>query len=149
MKIKRREKSPIVCPVWQVTRSSPTTNRKGELRNKNNTINKIINIKPHPIYLSRFLVYWLLYNITPQSHNLYEKDLFTTLVLRDLSCSHEPTRSWSNSTDLPARSPTLQICPLVVQHAWTPTMNLPAHSSLKCEHGTYEPPRSYPHTRVQ
>jgi len=28
-------------------------------------------------------------------------------------------------------------------------MNLPAHSSLKCEHGTYEPTRSYPHTRVQ
>ena len=49
----------------------------------------------------------------------------------------------------PRRSPTLRTCPLVVQHAWTPTMNLPAHSSLKCEHGTYEPPRSYPHTRVQ
>jgi len=28
-------------------------------------------------------------------------------------------------------------------------MNLPAHSSLKCDHGTYEPTRSYPHTRVQ
>ena len=66
-----------------------------------------------------------------------------------LSCSHEPTRSWSNSTDLPARSPTLRTCPLVVQHAWTPTMNFPAYSSLKCEHRTYEPPLSYPHTRVQ
>ena len=49
----------------------------------------------------------------------------------------------------PARSPTLRTCPLVVQHVWTPTMNLHAHSSLKCEHGTYEPSRSYPHTRVQ
>jgi len=28
-------------------------------------------------------------------------------------------------------------------------MNLPAYSSLKCEHGTYEPTRSYPHIRVQ
>jgi len=28
-------------------------------------------------------------------------------------------------------------------------MNLPAHSSLKCELGTYKPTRSYPHTRVQ
>jgi len=28
-------------------------------------------------------------------------------------------------------------------------MNLLAHSSLKCEHETDEPPRSYPHTRVQ
>jgi len=64
-------------------------------------------------------------------------------------CFHEPTRSWSNSMDLLARSSTLRTYPLVFQHAWTPTMNLPAHSSLKCEHGTYEPPRSYPHTRVQ
>jgi len=66
-----------------------------------------------------------------------------------LSCFHELTCSWSNSTDLPARSPTLRIYQLVVQHAWTPTLNLPAHSSLKCEHRTYEPPRSYPHIRVQ
>ena len=28
-------------------------------------------------------------------------------------------------------------------------MNLPVHSSLKCEHETYEPPCLYPHTRVQ
>ena len=28
-------------------------------------------------------------------------------------------------------------------------MNLPAHSSLRCELGTYEPTHSYPHTRVQ
>ncbi|QCE03701.1 hypothetical protein DEO72_LG8g1726 [Vigna unguiculata] len=38
------------------------------------------------------------------------------------------------STNLPARSLTLRTSPTA--------------TSLKCEHGTYEPPRSYPHTRV-
>jgi len=37
------------------------------------------------------------------------------------------------SMNLPARNPTLRTS-LVV--------------ALKCEHGTYEPPRSYPHTRA-
>jgi len=45
--------------------------------------------------------------------------------------------------------PTLQTSLFVIQHAWKPTMNLPAQSSLKCEHETYEPLCSYPHTRVQ
>jgi len=47
--------------------------------------------------------------------------------------------SMSNSTNLTTRSPTRMI------HLAT---NLPARNTLKCEHGTYEPPRLYPHTRV-
>ena len=93
------------APAWQVTRSSPNTNIKGELRKKNNTINKIIKINPHPIYLSQFLLYWLLDNITPQSHNLYEKDPFTTLVLRD----------YHASTNLPACGPALRTSAPIVQ----------------------------------
>ena len=62
MKIKHREKSPIVCPalslcIGVIITKHKHTNRKDELRKKNNTNNKIINIKPHPIYLSQFLVY--------------------------------------------------------------------------------------------
>jgi len=124
MNIKHREKSPIICPtlslcigvltwihIWShvtshvIIAKHKHTNKKGELRKKNNTNNKIINIKPHPIYLIQFLVYWLLYNITPQSHNLYEKDPFTTLVLRD----------YHASTSLPARGPTLRTSPSIVQ----------------------------------
>ena len=41
----------------------------------------------------------------PKSHNLYEKDPFTTLVLRD----------YHASTNLPARSPTLRTSLPVVQ----------------------------------
>jgi len=41
--------------------------------------------------------------------------------------------------DLPACSPTH-----VVQQLRTSTLV----ATLKCEHGTYEPPRSYPHTRA-
>jgi len=41
--------------------------------------------------------------------------------------------------DLPAHSPTH-----VIDHLRTS----PLTTSLKCDHKTYEPPRSYPHTRV-
>jgi len=34
-------------------------------------------------------------------------------------CFHEPVCSWSNSTNLLARSPTLQTSPSVVQHMWS------------------------------
>jgi len=63
-----------------------------------------------------------------------------------LSCFHKPTSSWSNSTDLPARSLSILTYPLVVQHAWTPAMNLAAHNNLKCEHEIYDrPPLVSPH----
>ena len=52
---------------------------------------------------------------------------------------YEPPRSQSNSTDLPARSLTHVIHQLRTSSLAT---------SLKFEHGTYEPPRSYPHTRI-
>jgi len=69
--------------------------------------------------------------------------------LRDSIHFHEPARSWSNSTNLIVCSPTQRTFPLVVQHVWSYlVMNLFVHNNLKCVHETYEPPRSYPHTRV-
>ena len=52
---------------------------------------------------------------------------------------YEPPRSQSNSTDLPIRSPT---------HVIHQLRTSPLATSLKCEHETYEPPCSYPHTRA-
>ena len=64
-------------------------------------------------------------------------------------CFHEPARSWSNSTNLPARSPTLRTYSPVVQHTWS-TGYVPPHtqhlSSVSTEHTNL--PCSYPHTRV-
>ena len=64
-------------------------------------------------------------------------------------CFHKPTLSWSNSTNLPARSPTLRTSPSVVQHTWSTNYDSPRSQHLLCvstEHTNL--PRSYPHTRV-
>jgi len=68
---------------------------------------------------------------------------------QDISCFHELACLWSTFTNLPSRSSTLKPSPPVVQHTWSiqlQTSSLVA--ALKCEHKTYEPPRSYPHTRA-
>jgi len=64
-----------------------------------------MRINPYPIYLSQFLVHWLHYNIPLQSHNLYEKDPFTTLILRN----------YHASTNLPACGSILRTSSTVVQ----------------------------------
>jgi len=76
--------------------------------------------------LTKFLVHWLFYNIPPQSHNLYEKDPFTTLVFRDY---HAPT-------NLPARGPTQPTSPPVDQ-LYEPVCSYPT-----CVKTYYKPPRS-------
>jgi len=62
--------------------------------------------------------------ITKQEKHTMLQKVHTQVGLRDSNAS----------TNLPARGPTLRTSPLA--------------ASLKCEHGTYEPPRSYPHMRV-
>jgi len=58
---------------------------------------------------------------------------------RSWSCLYEPPRLLSKSTDLPARSRTH-----VIQQLRTSSLA----AVLKCEHRTYEPNRSYTHTRA-
>jgi len=54
-----------------------------------------------------------------------------------------------NFMNLPARSPTLWTSPLVVEHVWSFQVRTSLlATTLKCEHVTYEPFYSYPHTRA-
>jgi len=93
-------------------------------------------------------------NLTSQHDNENKKSTlrYTRYILKVVlgipmlprTCSlvvqlYKPPRSKSNFTDLPAHSPT---------HVIHQLRTSPLAASLKCEHGTYEPPRSYPYTRV-
>jgi len=52
-------------------------------------------------------------------------------------CFHKPARSWSNSTNRPARSPTLWTFLPVVQHTWSTSyepLNMQHLSSVSTEH---------------
>jgi len=71
------------------------------------------------------------------SHGLRIHDAHTNLPARGLASTNLPARS--PTIDLPVRSPTHLIHQLRTSSFAT---------SLKCEHGTYKPTRSYPHTRV-
>ena len=133
--IKHREKSPIVCPAlllcigvltWIHICSHVTshviiakhkhTNRKGELRKKNNTNNKIINIKPYPIYLSQFFQFIDFFitlhpNLITYMRKIHSQPWSLGIIMFPRTYSlvvqlYGPPRPQSNSTNLPARSPT-------------------------------------------
>jgi len=145
--------------VWQVTWSSPNTNRKSKFIKEYTCINNYIDTSPKSIWLSQFFIfkdfytmrYILNYSLKTYIRlaHLFILCTYSTMAIGiSYASTNLPVRG-PTSTILSIRSPTSTNLPLVVQNAWThPVTNLPARNTLKCEHGIYTRPRSYAHTRV-